>query len=57
MNEQLLNHAFSMVRRPTPDNALELERLIREAQTPEEIAAQEAVWRTSEYTSQAIKDR
>jgi ubiquinone biosynthesis protein Coq4 len=57
MNEQLLEHSFGMVRRPTPDNALELERLIREAQAPEEMAAQEELWRTSEYTSQAIKDR
>ncbi|HTQ89117.1 MAG TPA: Coq4 family protein [Streptosporangiaceae bacterium] len=57
MNERLLEHAFSMARRPTPDSALELERLIREAQTPEEVVAQEELWRTSEYTRQAIKDR
>jgi ubiquinone biosynthesis protein Coq4 len=57
MNEQLLEHAFDMARRPTPDKALELERLIREGQTPEERLAQEELWRTSEYTRQALEDR
>jgi len=57
MNEQLLEHAFDMVRRPAPDKALELERLIREAQTPEERLAQEKLWRTSEYTRQALEER
>src|SRR6201986_920440 len=56
MNEQLLEQAFGMVRQPAPDKALELERLIRQAQTPEEMAAQEELWRTSEYTKQGIKD-
>jgi ubiquinone biosynthesis protein COQ4 len=57
MNAQLLEHAFDMIRQPVPDGALELERLIREAQTPEDMVAQEELWRTSEYTRQAIKDR
>ena len=57
MNERLLGHAFGMVRLPTPDKALEVERLIREAQTPEDVVAEEELWRTSEYTRHAIKDR
>lgn len=57
MNEKLLEHAFDMVRKPTPQKALDLDRHIRDAQTPEDVEAQERLWRASEYTRQAIEDR
>ena len=57
MNEPLLEHAFQMVREPTPQNALDLDRLIRESETAEQAEANEHLWRVSEYTRQAIADR
>lgn len=52
-----MDHAFQMVLKPTPEKALELDRLIRESETHDERAAKERLWRMSEYSSKAIADR
>lgn len=57
MNETLLEHAFDMIRKPTPQKALDLDRLIRESETAEDVEMREQLWRASEYTRQAIEDR
>lgn len=56
-NDRLLEHAFDMARHPTPQNALDLDRLLRESATPEDIEGQAKLWRASEYTRQALIDR
>jgi ubiquinone biosynthesis protein COQ4 len=57
MDDQLLDHALTMVREPTVQATLDLERLIREADTPELAAEKTMLWQASEYTRQALTDR
>ena len=57
MDNTLLEHAFRMAHQPTPQHALDLDRLLREATSPEEVETQAKLWRASAYTRQAIEDR
>ena len=57
MKATLLEHAVDLIRQPTPQKAMELDRLIRESETSAEAEENEHLWRSSEYFRKAVEER
>ena len=55
MEQRVFDHALSMIRQPTPEKAMELDRILRES--PAGPAMSDSAWRRSEYTAAAVRRR
>lgn len=54
---ELEDFALEFARQPTVAKALDLEKTLRDARSPDDEAAIETAWRDSEYTRDALADR
>ncbi|MGI6873398.1 MULTISPECIES: Coq4 family protein [Amycolatopsis] len=57
MDHRVLGHALTMIDRPTPEKAMELDRILRDAQSEKDHERIENMWRGSEYAAEALRSR
>lgn len=55
MEQRVLDHALSMIQQPTPEKAMDLDRILRESRAGRTDS--DSAWRRSEYTAEAVRRR